>query len=59
MLVYKIKCLTLQYKIKDIAMVTIKFINAKGQGQMTITASHKENVIASLLAVGYVILQIN
>ena len=40
-------------------MVTIKFINAKGQGQMTITASQKENVIASLLAVGYVILQIN
>ena len=41
------------------AMVTIKFINLNGQGQMTVKAYQKENVIASLLAVGYVILKIN
>ena len=35
-------------------MVTIKFINVNGKGQMTV----KENVINSLLAVGYGILKI-
>lgn len=39
-------------------MVTIKFINLKGKGQMTIKESQKENVINSLLAVGYGILSI-
>ena len=40
-------------------MVTIKFINAKGQGQMTVNDSQKNNAINSLLAVGYAILNIN
>ena len=40
-------------------MVTIKFINAIGEGQMTVKDYQKENVIDSLLAVGYVILKIN
>lgn len=39
-------------------MVTIQFINSNGQGQMTVKASQKDNVIASLLSVGYVILKI-
>ena len=46
-------------KHKDIAMVTIQFINAKGQGQMTVNDFQKENAINSLLAVGYAILKIN
>lgn len=44
----------LKYKI----MVTIKFINVNGKGQMTVKDSQKENVINSLLAVGYGILKI-
>lgn len=48
----------MQYKIKDIAMITIKFIDINGQGQMTVSDSQKDNVINSLLAVGYVILDI-
>lgn len=39
-------------------MVTIKFINLDGKGQMTVKDSQKENVIDSLLAVGYCILSI-
>lgn len=39
-------------------MITIKFINEKGKGQMTIKESQKEEVINSLLAVGYGILSI-
>lgn len=39
-------------------MVTIKFINANGHGQMTVKESQFENVTNSLLSVGYVILQI-
>lgn len=39
-------------------MVTIKFIGINGKGQMTIKDSQKENVITSLLAVGYCILGI-
>lgn len=39
-------------------MITIKFINENGKGQMTIKESQKENVINSLLAVGYGILKI-
>lgn len=39
-------------------MVTIKFINENGKGQMTIKESQKEDVINSLLAVGYGILKI-
>lgn len=39
-------------------MVTIKFIGVKGKGQMTVKDSQKENVITSLLAVGYCILGI-
>ena len=39
-------------------MVTIKFINANGKGQMTVKDSQKENVVNSLLAVGYCILKI-
>ena len=45
-----------QLKIK--IMVTIKFINVNGKGQMTVKESQKENVINSLLAVGYGILSI-
>lgn len=37
-------------------MVTIKFINVNGKSQITITDTQKENVINSLLALGYVIL---
>ena len=44
----------LKYKI----MVTIKFINVNGKGQMTVKDSQKENVVNSLLAVGYGILKI-
>ena len=40
-------------------MVTIKFINENGEGQMTVNDYQKENVINSLLAVGYGILKIN
>lgn len=39
-------------------MVTIKFIGVNGKGQMTVKDSQKENVITSLLAVGYCILGI-
>jgi hypothetical protein len=39
-------------------MVTIKFINEDGKGQMTIKNSLKEDVIKSLIAVGYGILKI-
>lgn len=39
-------------------MITIKFINEDGKGQMTVKESQKENVINSLLAVGYGILKI-
>lgn len=39
-------------------MITIKFINEKGRGQMTVKESQKEDVINSLLAVGYGILKI-
>ena len=39
-------------------MVTIKFTSANHQGQITIASSQKENVINSLLSVGYVILKI-
>lgn len=39
-------------------MVTIKFINEQGKGQMTVKESQKENVINSLLALGYGILKI-
>jgi hypothetical protein len=39
-------------------MVTIKFINVNGKGQMTVKDSKKENVINSLLALGYGILKI-
>lgn len=39
-------------------MVTIKFINVNGKGQVTVKASQKENVINNLLAVGYSILSI-
>lgn len=39
-------------------MVTIKFINVNGKGQMTVKDSQKESVINSLLAVGYGILSI-
>ena len=44
--------------IKNKIMVTIKFINVNGKGQMTVKDSQKENVINSLLAVGYGILGI-
>lgn len=50
----KLKVKHLNYKI----MVTIKFINVNGKGQMTVKDSQKENVINSLLAVGYGILKI-
>ena len=39
-------------------MVTIKFINVNGKGQMTVKDSQIENVINSLIAVGYVIISI-
>lgn len=39
-------------------MVTIKFINLNGKGQMTVKESQKENVINSLLAVGYSIIKV-
>nr|DAW64992.1 MAG TPA: hypothetical protein [Microviridae sp.] len=39
-------------------MITIKFINENGKGQITVKESQKENVINSLLAVGYGILKI-
>ena len=39
-------------------MVTIKFINENGKGQMTVKESQKEDVINRLLAVGYGILKI-
>lgn len=39
-------------------MITIKFINVNGKGQMTIKESQKEEVINNLLAVGYGILSI-
>ena len=39
-------------------MITIKFINENGKGQITVKGSQKENVINSLLAVGYGILKI-
>ena len=39
-------------------MVTIKFINVSGEDQVTVKDSQKENVINSLLAVGYGILSI-
>jgi hypothetical protein len=39
-------------------MVTIKFINVNGKGQMTVQDNQKENVINSLLAVGYGILSV-
>lgn len=40
-------------------MVTIKFINAKGQHQMTVSDSQKQNAINALLVLGYAILKIN
>lgn len=39
-------------------MVTIKFINENGKGQITVKEIQKEDVINSLLAVGYGILKI-
>lgn len=39
-------------------MVTIKFINVNGKSQITVKDLQKENVINSLLAVGYGILKI-
>lgn len=39
-------------------MITIKFINENGKGQITVKESQKENVINSLIAVGYAILKI-
>lgn len=39
-------------------MITIKFINENGEGQMTIKESQKEQVINCLLGVGYGILKI-
>lgn len=39
-------------------MITIKFINENGKGQVTVKESQKEDVINSLLAVGYGILKI-
>lgn len=39
-------------------MVTIKFINISGKGQVTVKDSQKESVINNLLAVGYGILSI-
>ena len=40
-------------------MVTINFINAKGQHQLTVSDSQKKNAINTLLVLGYVILKIN
>lgn len=39
-------------------MVTIKFINVNGKGQITVKDSQKESVINSLLTVDYGILSI-
>ena len=39
-------------------MVTIKFINVNGKGQITVKDSQKENAINNLLSVGYDILKI-
>lgn len=39
-------------------MVTIKFIDVNGKGQVTVKDSQKEDVITRLLAVGYGILGI-
>lgn len=39
-------------------MITIKFINVNGKGQITVKDSQKEDVINMLLAVGYGILKI-
>lgn len=39
-------------------MVTIKFIDVNGEGQVTVKNSQKENVINCLLGVGYGILKI-
>ena len=39
-------------------MVTIKFINVNGKGQITVKDSQKEDVINSLLEVGNGILKI-
>lgn len=39
-------------------MVTIKFIDVNGEGQVTVKDSQKESVITSLRAVGYGILSI-
>lgn len=39
-------------------MVTIKFVNVNGKGQVTVKDSQKEDVINNLLAVGYGILKI-
>lgn len=39
-------------------MVTIKFMDVNGKGQITVKDYQKEEVINSLLAVGYVILKI-
>ena len=38
-------------------MITIKFINVNGKGQITVKNSQKENVINILLAFGYDILK--
>ena len=40
-------------------MVTIKFISANGQHQLTVSDSQKNNAINTLLVLGYVILKIN
>lgn len=39
-------------------MITIKFINENGKGQVTVKENQKEYVIDCLLAVGYGILKI-
>lgn len=39
-------------------MITIRFINVDGEGQVTVKKSQQESVIDSLLAVGYGILKI-
>lgn len=39
-------------------MVTIKFINENGKGQMTVKESQKEYVLDCLLGAGYGILKI-
>lgn len=48
----------LQKQLNIKVMVTIKFINTNGKGQITVKDSQKEDVINSLLAVGYGILKI-